>query len=112
MVVTPHLTQAHSPEESAQHEASVPGMAHFAGTGPAGTQCFQCSHWNRSDALSIKRCSTGFLLPAPCGQYEKLTNLPGFKIPATQQSCRHFEPSESPPSLLIAPPPKAKKAGG
>jgi hypothetical protein len=28
----------------------IPGMAHFAGTGPTGTYCFQCSYfWNGSE---------------------------------------------------------------
>jgi hypothetical protein len=88
-------------------------MAHFAGTGPAGKLCLHCRHWNRGDLLTIRRNPLGEVRPAPCGKYEKLTELTGFDVPATQRSCRHFELSDNPPAFFIQPASaKPKKADG
>jgi hypothetical protein len=39
-MIREHLSE--TPQEAAQRRAVVPGMAHFAGSGPRGSTCAQC----------------------------------------------------------------------
>jgi hypothetical protein len=68
-------------------ERLVRGMAHFAGTGPPGTLCRECTYWgfyNKDHKL---------LKAAPCEKHRKLLQLRkhGPPVPASTRSCRHFE---------------------
>lgn len=77
------LTKAPA-ELQKQIDMTIPGMAHFAGTGPPGTICGQCVHWNEfwTEPLNGKRCR----------KYTQLTNRRGTKaIERHTPSCRHFE---------------------
>lgn len=60
---------------------TVVGMAHFAGTGPSGAVCNQCTFW-------LTR--SGKKKPI-CDKYRQMTGDAGKSIPGAQMSCRHFE---------------------
>jgi hypothetical protein len=61
---------------------SVPGMAHFAGTGPADSYCATCIYWQ----VQGKRTSPS------CEKFRSLTNGKNTPlIPAGTPACRHYE---------------------
>lgn len=63
---------------------TVPGMAHFAGTGPTGKICRGCVFWqDLTDDGKWKRDR--------CEKYRQLTQRVGEKIPAGTKACKYFE---------------------
>lgn len=58
------------------------GMAHFTGTGPAGTQCLDCAFFVVGD----KMISSG-----TCRKYMQLTRRPGIRFNGRMASCRYIE---------------------
>ena len=93
------LTNPDPATESRRRE-TVPGMAHWAGTGPENTTCRQCLHWNRGLKPDYYRggFQASMLKPAPCDKYRRMMNdAPGPAIEHYIPSCRHFEPNEKPP---------------
>jgi hypothetical protein len=70
--VDPHLT--YDPVDRLMAH-SVPGMAHFAGTGPKGKTCGECAYW------MLQRCD----------KYRQLAHRPGPRnIPFHTSSCKYF----------------------
>ena len=78
-IVDPHLT------EQRKYLGSRPGMAHFAGTGPRGKQCYDCINFVRP-AVIIRakgmRCYKYFQMmkhwhPSP--------------LPSITRACKYFE---------------------
>ena len=68
--------------------ASHPGMAHFAGTGPLGQTCLNCSHHHnkarRGDGSSQGRCK----------ENERLSTNRGArpaKYPSRAPACKYFK---------------------
>lgn len=99
-----NLTKAYTPEQQRTHEASVPGQAHFALTGPRGTVCRECSHW--ADAKQYHR-KEGRLSPRRCKKFSSLMRAAAAEVtlgpavdPATP-SCVHFKQADKPPSLVV-----------
>ena len=78
----PYLTDGYHDDLTRQINATVPGMAHFAGTGPANTQCLTCKFWSKFR----KRA---------CGKFFDLTGKHGPQINGNPQSCRHYEPRQA-----------------
>lgn len=63
--------------------ASVPGMAHFAGTGPEGATCGKCAHWT----ISLNRRGSYV-----CAEYARMMHVEeGGKIPKNTPACRYFK---------------------
>lgn len=61
---------------------TVPGMAHFAGTGPRGTICAHCPHWQLPSTSSRKHI---------CRKYQELMPKgPAKQVPGSTPSCRYF----------------------
>lgn len=60
---------------------TVPGMAHFAGTGPADKTCGDCASW-----VMIPRSPK-----MQCARYTKMTGQKGKAIPHSTWACRYFE---------------------
>lgn len=71
MIGTRNLTL--TPEE---HRRTAPGMAHFAGSGPAGKHCKDCAFFERD---------------ATCQKFKELMGRKGPSISGWQLSCRYFE---------------------
>lgn len=106
-ILNPHLTKPQGDEAAAQQAASVPGMAHWAYTGPADTTCRQCSFWGGKKHRRIASYlgGGGELQPHRCIKYRRLMGGRGGPgIEHQQPSCKYFEASEKPPS--IEPPPR------
>jgi hypothetical protein len=87
-----HMTQAHPPELVRQIRNTAAGMAHWAGTGPAGKICGNCQHWNfwrhiRNRSGDIVRTEQH----KGCGKYERLTGVKGPQINPQLLACRHFQ---------------------
>jgi hypothetical protein len=86
-IATLHLT-----DTKREHRDSVPGMAHFAWTGPAGTTCAQCGFWDRPKYLPAGkavayRCLKACELARRARRRGRLA-----AVPATTPTCRYFEP--------------------
>src|SRR5262245_43800608 len=80
---SPHLTNP-DPELARQIAASVPGMAHWAGTGPRGKHCGECKY------LTFIAVGTG--KSARCGNYKMMMGAyDRGKLPIQTPACRHFE---------------------
>ena len=82
---SPYLTR---PTEALEKMAdkTVPGMAHWAGSGPPGTTCGKCKFYgtvaDHLERMKLKRCK----------KYLQLTGKVGSDvIPGRTPSCRHFE---------------------
>lgn len=69
------------PDFDRKVRATIEGMAHWAGTGPAGTCCGDC-------VFLVKRGWLGY----GCEKYMKLTGrTPATELPRQTPSCRHFQ---------------------
>ncbi len=82
MLGSPNITYL-TVDEKAKARDTYPGMAHFAGTGPAGKRCEDCrylTHLNGTNRNSF--C---------CDEYHRLTGKDGPKIPKAALSCKYFE---------------------
>jgi hypothetical protein len=62
-----HLTT--DPTDAVSHR-SYPGMAHFAGTGPANTECRGCAYWCPDHTKGSK--PVGTVKGARCRKYARL----------------------------------------
>jgi hypothetical protein len=94
MIGSPYLTAGFAdPELVRQIKKSVAGMAHFAATGPFGTQCKDCRFFGYS---RIYRSGTGdaektVFQRSRCGKFFELTRRHGAQVPADTESCKYFE---------------------
>lgn len=86
---TPYLTAAYPNEFERQIEASVPGQAYFAETGPFATTCGECVH------LNDHRKQNGDQRRRPgCLMYLELTGNHGDSVPRRTPSCKHYAGKE------------------
>jgi hypothetical protein len=92
------LINEHLTDIKVEHIQSVPGMAHFAGTGPKGKLCGQCSFWGYSKLSKSEKINnkTGEVYhPSAshegCKKFFILTNRHGPKIGPYLLSCKYFE---------------------
>lgn len=75
-----------------------PGMAFFAGTGPAGKTCGDCKlrgysresshgHWNEARGQLVYRSYR----VQKCAQFKKMTGHHGTDVNAEYRACKYFE---------------------
>ena len=83
MLGSRYLTKHPDPDNAWQIAASVPGMAHLALTGPPGTACGNCLHWQPARNGAIKKCCLKYRAMVPL---DKAVHY----IPKNQSSCRHW----------------------
>ena len=84
MTGTPGLTR---PNEALERlaDATVPGMAHWSGTGPEGATCGKCAFYG-TVLNHLER-----LIPKRCRKYAEMVNKCGPEpIPERTLACRHF----------------------
>lgn len=82
------MTNPHSERHSKLLKDTVKGMAHFAGTGPAGTKCSQCEHF-KSFSVSGTPIRTK---QQPCQKFRRMMKAKTSpKIPRKTSSCMFFE---------------------
>jgi len=80
-----HLTST-NPELERAAAKTYPGMAHWAGSGPAGETCGKCLNYGDigdDGGSRIKRNR--------CLKYYAMMDRVGGVIPAGTAACRHFE---------------------
>ena len=65
-------------------EDIVPGMAHFAGSGPEGETCGGCEH------RGVRR---GRRVVMACAMFRKLTGRNGPVVACASKACKYFTPS-------------------
>jgi hypothetical protein len=92
-ICDPYLTAGYPAELTRMMKRSVPGMAHWAGSGPTGTICRGCIHYGYE---SVSRNARGEAIKPVshrqgCRKFYELTGRPGGAIPETTESCRHFQ---------------------
>lgn len=94
MIGSGGLTPAYGDKFERSAKGTVPGMAHFAGTGPEGTTFRECEFWK---SKKYKR-SGGVLNARRCRKYPRLSQgVHGAGVPHSTASCRWFEASSNPP---------------
>jgi hypothetical protein len=92
------LTQGYDDALANQIRATSPGMAHWAGSGPADTWCSSCwffgyyknTHNSAGEIITSKFRRLG------CGKYHELTGRHGPDIDGNPKSCRHYTPRPTP----------------
>lgn len=67
-----------TPQEAAQKAAAIPGMRHFAGSGPKGSTCGHCRHALPAKPEADRHCG-------------KVALTARQSFPATTPCCRYFE---------------------
>lgn len=87
-----HLTKPNR-ELYEQMRRTPNGMAHWAGTGPAGKTCRECRFFEHGWRYYAQgKFHDTELKPAPCAKYRAMMNgKRGGEIPNTTAACRHFE---------------------
>lgn len=72
---------------------AIPGMAHFAGSGPAFTRCDGCSFAEGHGRMEVAK-GMGALKPITCAKWREMMGVrAGKKQPAfchTTKACKHF----------------------
>lgn len=100
--MTDHLTKPDLALARLQ-ERTVPGMAHWAGTGPAGANCRECVFWGTPKGQKgyySTMSGDGQLKPRPCRKYQNLMNgIAGKPVEFWRAACRHYEENPDPPPL-------------
>jgi hypothetical protein len=87
---TRNLTGGYAPTLAEQLRQSLAGMAHFAGSGPAGTVCGGCVFL--AD-LSVGRPGRVRRRRHPgCRKFFQMTGKHGDALPPHTPSCRYYEP--------------------
>lgn len=78
-----HLTEP-DPHFAEKVNATVDGMAHWAGTGPAGKFCGECEHY-----VNLAR---GRGTSTRCEKYRQMMGFWGTKkLPEVTRACKYFE---------------------
>jgi hypothetical protein len=96
------LTEPRGQSFASQVAQTHPGMAHFAGTGPAGLSCRSCTNWQpfTPDWYGTNGKHKGQPKPQPCRAYTKYTmGQIGPKVPHDARACKHFEQATKPQEL-------------
>ena len=108
--MTLHLTTL-DPKFDQQVANTRSGQAHWAGTGPDGTTCGECSYlgywkrtYNASGDLTDTHKSGG------CSEYRRLTGRHGPVIPLGTPSCKYFKPRNETSEIPHAVRPGARRA--
>lgn len=99
-----HLTVV-NPQFEASRGVTYAGMAHFAGSGPAGMSCRLCAHWTGCGVDTGYRSKNGkyggVLKPRACGKYQQLMGgAVGGSIPHDARACKYFETAVTPPPIV------------
>ena len=86
-----NLTTGHDAETARAIALTVPGMAHFAATGPFGATCGECALYGYQRKSVDKDGEVRVTLRrGACGKFFALTGRHGPGIPARTEACRYF----------------------
>jgi len=92
-----HLTKGYGDALARQINSTVPGMAHWAGSGPADADCSQCKFFGYAQSMrnAAGEIITSKFRKTACGKFHELTGKHGPDIRGSAKACRHFEPRSS-----------------
>jgi hypothetical protein len=91
------------------------GMAHFAGTGPAGKTCRMCKFWcppagARTHLYGSQSSKNGTRLKShSCLKHRQLGGTSKEGVPPETSACKYFESAPNPPPLFA---PRCERAEG
>jgi hypothetical protein len=94
---TPHLTRGFDEQLEFQIRRTVPGMAHWAASGPFGETCGSCrflGYWKQRRNGSGETIGTA--RAKGCAEFHRLTGTHGPAPPKNTEACRHFQRKEEP----------------
>ena len=74
------------------------GMAFWAGTGPKGKTCRECTSFMFPTYYSGGK-NGETLKPSTCRKFGELSKREGRAIPHDTESCKYFEQNETPPTI-------------
>jgi hypothetical protein len=82
-----------NPQQDRLSRSSFAGMAHFAGTGPAGSTCRECRFWQHVQYGYHSRVGKyhGLIKPCACAKYRSITGRAGALVPDDAMACKYFE---------------------
>jgi hypothetical protein len=73
-------------------KTTTPGMAHWAGTGPAGATCGKCKFWSYFETVWRGDHTVTVKHGARCEKYWRMTGRHGTEtIEEKTSACRHYE---------------------
>ena len=75
-----------------------PGQAHWAGMGPEGRTCRECSFWKAAGHYANSGKHPRQLKDARCNKFRQLRKKNGPPVPFHAPSCSFFDESPSPPA--------------
>lgn len=94
--ISEHLTDP-DPELTRKAARTMPGMAHFAGSGPRATTCMECRFWglaNKHTYFAKGGSHGGRIKPEPCSKFRQMMQMDGDKVADHIASCKYFERAE------------------
>jgi len=98
--IKPHLTSV-NPQHDEMVAKTPPGMAYWAGTGPAQTTCRECAFYEFKGYKSNRGIHRGGTLKMGiCNKYLSMMQRAGSKVPFETPSCKYFELSKQIPSII------------
>jgi hypothetical protein len=85
-----HLTKGYGNDLTRQINSTVPGMAHWAGSGPVDTWCSTCWFFGyyRNNRNSPGEIIASKFRPRGCGKYHELTGRHGPDLDGNPEACR------------------------
>ncbi|MTH96664.1 hypothetical protein [Roseibium sp. RKSG952] len=90
-----HLTKADI-GTAGDADQTFAGMAHFAGTGPAGKVCGTCRHFQVNNNKTCSRMPDSRLgKPAVCLKARKLMGGATARIPSRAAACKYYEGTDT-----------------
>lgn len=94
--MTSHLTRPVEQQKFLK-EITYPGMAAWAGRGPAGRTCRECSLFKSPGYYSAKGQKGGGLKPGKCLWAVGGMKTSGKAFPHDAKACKHFIENPNPP---------------
>ena len=94
-LLSPHLTAGYDPVLTAQIAKTRPGMAHWAGSGPFGRTCGDCSYLTYWQQIrNAAGNNVGTKQRHGCAKFRELTGRHGPVVPKHAEACRYFAPRD------------------
>ena len=98
MNISKHLTKAHAPDMQAKIDCTPAGMAHWAGTGPAGETCRRCLEMY--DDEHPPKYEGGLITGRRCRKRSRLSGAGSNAMPASTPACIYFKLNEKAPAEI------------
>ena len=87
-----HPTNGYGNDLARQIKSTVPGMAHWAGSGPADTYCSECKFFGYWKNSATPRADYRFQIPIGMWKISRFDRPARSDLDGNPNACRHFEP--------------------